>query len=68
MSKRGRRKYSKPAWELVLEVLRKGSRALSAREIAELSGVNYNTVRGRLQDLKKKGLVKKIGREWIAVK
>jgi len=68
MPKRGRKKYSKPAWELVLEVLSEENRALSAREIAELSGVNYNTVRGRLQDLKKKGLVKKIGRKWIAVK
>jgi len=63
-----RRKYPKSAWELVLEVLRKENRALSAREIAELSGVNYNTVRGRLQDLKKKGLVKKIGKKWTAVK
>jgi len=66
MSKRGR--YSKPARELVLEVLRRENRALSAREIAELSGVNYNTVRGRLQDLKKKGLVKIIDGEWAAVK
>ncbi len=53
----GKLKYSKPAYELVLELLKKEGKPLTTREIAEKTGINYNTVRGRLQDLKRKGLV-----------
>lgn len=63
-----RKRYSEPAWKIVLETLKKENRALSAREIAKISGVNYNTVRGRLQELKRKGLVKNVKGKWIVSK
>mgnify|MGYP000237319020 CR=1 FL=1 len=54
-------KQGKSAKEIVLDVLRNSNKPLRCREIHKLSGLNYNTVRGRLQELKKKGIVKMEG-------
>ncbi len=59
------RVYERPAHVLILEFLRSVSRPASALEIAEGTGINYNTVRGRLQDLKREGLVVNVGRKWV---
>ncbi|MEM1532498.1 MAG: helix-turn-helix domain-containing protein [Desulfurococcaceae archaeon] len=56
---------SKTARELILEVLMREKKALTPKEIQRLTNLNYNTVRGRLQDLKKKGLVVKTEAGWI---
>ena len=45
----------------ILEYLKSGVEA-SPKKIAEETGLNYNTVRGALQRLARKGLVKKCGR------
>ncbi|MCS7128338.1 MAG: helix-turn-helix domain-containing protein [Sulfolobales archaeon] len=55
----------KTARELILEVLMREKKALTPKEIQRLTNLNYNTVRGRLQDLKKKGLVVKTETGWI---
>lgn len=55
----------KTARELILEVLMREKKALTPKEIQRLTNLNYNTVRGRLQDLKKKGLVVKTEAGWI---
>ena len=60
-----RTKYSKPSAELILECLKQAGKALTAREISAKTGVNYNTVRGQLQKLRKKGLVKNVKRRWM---
>ena len=58
----------KTAKELILEVLSKADRPLRVKEIQEMTGLNYNTIRGRLQELKKAGLVERQGDGWVLVK
>jgi DNA-binding IclR family transcriptional regulator len=60
-----RTRYGKPAREMILELLRKENRPMRVREIVEKTGVNYNTVRGRLQDLKREGLVEATSEGWV---
>jgi DNA-binding IclR family transcriptional regulator len=60
-----RMRYGKPAREMILELLRKENRPMRVREIVERTGVNYNTVRGRLQDLKREGLVEATSEGWV---
>jgi DNA-binding IclR family transcriptional regulator len=60
-----RMRYGKPAREMILELLRKENRPMRVREIVEKTGVNYNTVRGRLQDLKREGLVEATSEGWV---
>ncbi|ABN70568.1 Helix-turn-helix, type 11 domain protein [Staphylothermus marinus F1] len=55
----------KTAKEIILEVLKKEKRPLSPKEIQKITGLNYNTIRGRLQDLKKAGLVVRTEKGWI---
>lgn len=55
----------KTAKEIVLEVLKKERRALTPKEIQKLTGLNYNTIRGRLQDLKREGLVVRTEEGWL---
>lgn len=51
--------------EIVLECLKREKRPLSPKEIQKLTNLNYNTVRGRLQDLKKAGLVVRTDEGWV---
>jgi len=60
-----RTRYGKPAREMILELLKKENRPMRVREIVEKTGVNYNTVRGRLQDLKREGLVEATSEGWV---
>ncbi len=55
----------KTAKEIILEVLKKEKRPLTPKEIQKLTNLNYNTIRGRLQDLKKAGLVVRTEKGWI---
>jgi predicted transcriptional regulator len=55
----------KTAKEIILEVLKKEKRPLTPKEIQKLTNLNYNTIRGRLQDLKKAGLVVRTDKGWI---
>ncbi len=56
----------KTAKQIVYETLLKEKRPLSPKEIQKLTNLNYNTIRGRLQDLKKEGLVVRTDEGWIA--
>jgi DNA-binding IclR family transcriptional regulator len=49
----------------IIELLKKEKRPITASEIAKKTGINYNTVRGRLQDLKKKKLIDNTPDGWI---
>ncbi len=55
----------KTAKEIILDVLKKEKRPLTPKEIQKLTGLNYNTIRGRLQDLKNAGLVVRTEQGWI---
>ncbi len=55
----------KTAKEIILDVLKKEKRPLTPKEIQKLTGLNYNTIRGRLQDLKNSGLVVRTEQGWI---
>ena len=55
----------KSAKEIIIEVLRKAGKPLSVQEIRDITKLNYNTIRGRLYDLKKKGLVRREEDGWI---
>ena len=55
----------KTAKEIILEVLKKEKKPLTPKEIQKLTGLNYNTIRGRLQDLKKAGLVVRTDKGWV---
>jgi predicted transcriptional regulator len=59
-------KKAKTAKEIVLETLKKAKKPLTPKEIQKLTGLNYNTIRGRLQDLKKAGLVVRTEQGWVA--
>lgn len=54
--------------EKLLEFLKQQSKPLLPKEIAKLTGLNYNTVRARLHDLKKEGLAERVEEGWIAKK
>ncbi|MCC6030267.1 MAG: winged helix-turn-helix transcriptional regulator [Desulfurococcales archaeon] len=45
----------------ILEAL-KGKQKMTPKEISKATGLNYNTVRGALNRLLKKGLVKRVER------
>ena len=55
----------KTAKEIILEVMMREKRALTPKEIQKITNLNYNTIRGRLQDLKKAGLIVRIEEGWI---
>ena len=55
----------KTAKEIILEVLKREKRPLTPKEIQKLTGLNYNTIRGRLQDLKNAGLVVRTEQGWL---
>ena len=57
----------KTAKQIILELLKKEKRPMMPKEIREKTNINYNTIRGRLQDLKKEGLVKRTDKGWVYV-
>ncbi len=59
-------KKGKTAKEIVLETLKKAKKPMTPKEIQKATGLNYNTIRGRLQDLKKAGLVVRTDEGWVA--
>lgn len=59
---------AKTAKERILEFLKKQDKPLMPKEIAKLTGINYSTVRARLHDLRKEGLVERVPEGWIAKK
>jgi len=58
-TKRSRRNTQRPK---IQEAMRRAGRPLSSREIAESTGVNYNTVRGALIILRRQGKIRVVGR------
>jgi predicted ArsR family transcriptional regulator len=59
---------AKTVKERLLEFLKQQSKPLMPKEIAKLSGINYNTVRARLHDLRKEGKVERVEEGWVAKK
>ncbi|MCC6034674.1 MAG: helix-turn-helix domain-containing protein [Desulfurococcaceae archaeon] len=59
---------AKTVKERLLEFLRQQPKPLMPKEIAKLTGINYNTVRARLHDLRKEGLAERVEEGWIAKK
>lgn len=59
---------AKTAKERILEFLKKQDKPLMPKEIAKLTGINYSTVRARLHDLRKEGLVERVPEGWVAKK
>lgn len=58
-------KKKKTAKEIILETLKKEKKPLTPKEIQKITNLNYNTIRGRLQDLKKEGKVVRTDEGWI---
>lgn len=56
------------ASEVILETLRRAKKPLMPKDIQKLTGLNHNTIRGRLYELKKAGLIKRIEEGWVIVK
>lgn len=54
----------KPVKERILEFLKQQSKPLMPKEIAKLTGINYNTVRARLHDLRKEGKIERVEEGW----
>jgi DNA-binding IclR family transcriptional regulator len=52
--------------ERLLEFLKTQSKPLMPKEIAKLTGLNYNTVRARLHDLRKEGKAERVEEGWKA--
>jgi len=51
--------------DILLEFLMQQDKPLMPKEIAKLTGLNYNTVRARLHDLRKEGKVERVEGGWI---
>ena len=60
-----RRRYPKPAREMILELLRELKRPIKLSEIVEKTDIKYNTVRGRLYELKREGFVRYTSDGWV---
>jgi len=54
--------------EIVYEILNKERKPLNLKMIAEIGKINYNTVRGSVLDLCKKGLIERRGKGSYEVK
>mgnify|MGYP001772530489 CR=1 FL=1 len=52
----------------LVRFLREQNAPLSPKEISRLTGINYNTVRARLSELRRMGLVEKTPDGWVAKK
>ncbi|MEM2849154.1 MAG: helix-turn-helix domain-containing protein [Candidatus Bathyarchaeia archaeon] len=63
-----RRRYPKPAREIILDFLRSTDRPVELGDIVKSTGIAYNTVRGRLYELGKRGLVKRTSDGWFRLK
>jgi DNA-binding IclR family transcriptional regulator len=57
---------AKTVKERLLEFLKQQTKPLMPKEIAKLTGLNYNTVRVRLHDLRKEGKVERVEEGWKA--
>ncbi|ADV64596.1 helix-turn-helix, type 11 domain protein [Desulfurococcus mucosus DSM 2162] len=51
--------------ERLVEFLGSQGKPLMPKEISRLTGLNYNTVRARLHDLRKEGLVERRPEGWV---
>lgn len=54
--------------ERLLDFLKQQTKPLMPKEIAKLTGLNYNTVRARLHDLRKEGKAERVEEGWVAKK
>lgn len=61
-------RYLASSKEIILATLKEAGKPLRARDIKSQTGLNYNTIRGRLQELKKAGLIKREEKGWVFVK
>jgi len=52
------------ARDRIIELLKSEARPMTSKEIAVKTGLNYNTVRGRLSELRKARLVEVSGGRW----
>lgn len=44
----------------IYEVIKRGGKPISIKEIRDSTDINYNTIRGALQRLAKQGLIKRV--------
>ena len=51
--------------EVIFKALKSAKKPLTVKEIQKLTGLKYNTIRGRLYELKKEGLVKRVKEGWV---
>jgi len=55
----------KPAKQIIIEALREaGGSPLTVSELVRITGLNRNTIRGRLVELKRKGIVEHVRGGW----
>ncbi|MEM4717352.1 MAG: helix-turn-helix domain-containing protein [Desulfurococcaceae archaeon] len=54
--------------ERLLDFLKQQTKPLMPKEIARLTGLNYNTVRARLHDLRKEGKAERVEEGWVVKK
>lgn len=60
------RERDKPARLIIIEALKQaGGRPLTVSELVQITKLNRNTIRGRLQDLKREGIVEHVEGGWI---
>lgn len=52
--------------EIVFETLKNAKTPLSPKQISQMTGLNYNTVRARLHDLRKEGKASRVPEGWVA--
>ncbi len=57
---------SKNIKEKVYEALKNSKTPLSPKQIAQMTGLNYNTVRARLHDLRKENRASRVPEGWVA--
>jgi predicted ArsR family transcriptional regulator len=57
---------SKTIKEKIYEALKNAKTPLSPKQIAQITGLNYNTVRARLHDLRKENKASRLPEGWVA--
>jgi len=64
--KPGRKAEKKTARQLIIEAMKQaGKRPITVSELVQMTKLKRNTVRGRLQELKREGVIERVEEGWV---
>jgi len=61
-----RKSEKKTARQLIIEAMKQaGKRPITVSELVQMTKLKRNTVRGRLQELKREGVIERVEEGWV---